>query len=92
MNAFAVTAHEGVLGGSYSFGSLSNDCVLVRALKGAEASDEIVIRVNEGSGEAQTGVELTLGSGIEQVREVRRLGGECGEQHRHGSRRQGRLF
>ncbi len=70
MNAFAVTAHEGVLGSSYSFGGLSNDRVLVRALKGAESSDEIVIRVNEGSGEAQTGVELTLGSGIERVREI----------------------
>ena len=70
MNAFAVTAHDGVLGGNYSFGSISNDRVLVRAVKGAEYSDEIVVRVNEGSGEAQTGVEFTLGNGIESAREI----------------------
>ena len=70
MNAFAVTAHEGVLGSNYSFGSISNDRVIVRAVKGAEYSDEIVVRVNEGSGQAQTGVELTLGSGIESAREI----------------------
>lgn len=70
MNAFQTTAHEGVLGSNYSFGSVSNSNVLVRALKKAEYSDEIIVRFNEGSGSAQTGVEFTLGNGIESAREV----------------------
>ena len=70
MNAFQTDAHAGSLGSDYSFGSISNDKVLVRAVKQAERSDEIIVRFNEGSGEAAENVEFTLGSGIQSAREV----------------------
>jgi len=70
MNAFRAAAHEGPLGTNYSFGSLSNDRVLLRAIKPAERSDEIIVRFNEGYGVEQTGVKFTLGNGIASAREV----------------------
>jgi len=70
MSAFQTVPHDGPLGGHYSFGSLSNDKVLLRAVKQAERSDEIIVRFNEGAGEEQTGMRFTLGEGIESAREV----------------------
>ena len=70
MNAFQTDSHAGALGGNYSFGSISNDKVLVRALKKAERSDEIIVRFNEGSGTPAQDVAFSLGSGIESFREV----------------------
>lgn len=70
MNAFQTVSHEGALGSDYSFGSISNDKVLVRAIKQAERSDEIVVRFNEGSGSEQNGVIFTLGEGVESAREI----------------------
>ena len=68
--AFQTVAHAGTLSDSYSFGQISNDSVLIRAIKKAERSDEVIVRVNEGSGAAQRNVELTLGNGITSAREV----------------------
>ena len=70
MAAFQTTSHEGSLGKDYSFGGISNDKVIVRAIKKAERSDEIVVRFNEGAGLAQTGVEFGLGNGIASAREI----------------------
>ena len=70
MNAFRAAAHEGPLGTHYSFGTLSNDRVLLRAVKPAERSGEIIVRFNEGAGEAQNDVHFTLGEGIVSAREV----------------------
>jgi len=71
MNAFRSAAHEGPLGANYTFGKLSSDYgVLLRAIKPAERSDEIIVRFNEGTGEEQTGVKFTLGNGIASAREV----------------------
>jgi len=70
MKAFQTTSHDGHLGDNYSFASISNDRVIVRAVKKAERSDEIVVRVNEGSGMAAQGVTLTVGEGIESAREI----------------------
>ncbi|CZT55492.1 Endo-1,4-beta-xylanase A precursor [Eubacteriaceae bacterium CHKCI005] len=70
MKAFQTVSHQGSLGDDYSFGSISNENVLVRAVKKAEKSDEIVIRVNEGTGEAASNVEVYLGEGIESAREI----------------------
>ena len=70
LEAFEVTKHSGNLGTNYSFGSIDNNNVLIRAIKKAQNSDEIIVRVNEGSGTAQTNVKLTLGEGIESAREV----------------------
>ena len=70
MRAFQTAAHDGPLGGHYSFGALDTDRVLLRAVKKAERSDEIIVRFNEGSGEDISGVRFTLGGGIESAREV----------------------
>jgi len=70
MNAFQTVAHDGPLGGHYSFGGLNTDQVLVRAVKQAERGEEIIVRFNEGAGKAQTGVRFSLGEGIVSAREV----------------------
>lgn len=70
MNAFQTVPHSGALGSDYSFGSVDNDKVLVRAIKKAERTNEIIIRVNEGSGQEQKGVKIKLGNGIKTAREV----------------------
>ncbi len=64
VTAFVCDKHEGVLGDEYSFCSISNDAVIIRAIKKAEDSDEIIIRVNEGASKAAEGVEISLGKGI----------------------------
>ena len=70
MASFLTVAHDGPLGGHYSFGSLNNDRVLLRAVKKAERGGEVIVRFNEGAGEEQAGVRFTLGEGIESAREV----------------------
>ena len=62
--AFVSDKHEGALGDEYSFCSISNEDVIIRAIKKAEDSDEIIIRVNEGASRFAGGVEITLGKGI----------------------------
>ena len=70
MDAFQTVVHMGPLGGHYSFGSLSTDQVLLRAIKKAERSDEIIVRFNEGAGKNQSNVRFSLGEGIASAREV----------------------
>ncbi len=77
MVAFQTVKHEGALGSNYSFASISNDDVIVRAVKNGEVGeglenqgDEIIVRFNEGASKQQTGVEFSIGNGIESVREV----------------------
>jgi len=70
MKAFQTTSHDGRLGDDYSFASISNDRVIVRTVKKAERSNEVVVRVNEGSGVAAAGVELSMGDGIISAREI----------------------
>lgn len=64
ITAFVCDKHEGVLGEQYSFCSINNEDVIIRAIKKAEDSDEIIIRVNEGASKRAEAVEITLGSGI----------------------------
>ncbi len=70
LTAFITDRHEGALGDKYSFGNISVDNVIVRAIKKAENSDEIVVRFNEGGNTATSNVEFTLGNGIVSAREV----------------------
>nr|WP_317412961.1 glycoside hydrolase family 38 C-terminal domain-containing protein [uncultured Solibaculum sp.] len=77
MVAFQTVQHEGSLGSNYSFASISNDDVIVRAVKAGEVGtglenkgDEIIVRFNEGANKQQDGVEFSIGNGIESVREV----------------------
>ena len=76
--AFTTGKHSGTLGTEYSFGTISNSDVIIRAMKKAEDSDEIIIRVNEGANKAANGVTLTLGAGVESAREVNGMEEEIG--------------
>ena len=70
MGVFVTDNHPGVLGSEYSFGSVSNGNVIIRAVKKAENSDEIIIRVNEGAGRSINNVKISLGKGIESAKEM----------------------
>lgn len=68
--AFQTVSHDGILGTDYSFGSISDSNILVRAIKKAENTDEVIVRFNEGAGRNAENVRFTLGDGIESAREV----------------------
>lgn len=70
MTAYVCTKHQGALKTEYSFGSVSTNDVIIRAIKKAEDSDEIVVRLGEGGKKAVKGFALTLGEGIESAREI----------------------
>ena len=70
MAAFVCEKHDGVLGNEYSFGSISDNSVIIRAIKKAEESDEIIVRLGEGTKKNIDNFTLTLGNGIESAREV----------------------
>ncbi len=68
MASFVVSNHEGNQT-EYSFGSLTGNAIL-RAMKKAENSDEIVIRIGEGEKKAQSDVTFALNCEIESAREI----------------------
>jgi alpha-mannosidase len=68
--AFESPKHAGSLGRSFSLLNVSHSRVRVLAVKKAEGSDEVVIRVVEMDGRTAPGVRLTLGAGITGAREV----------------------
>ena len=60
MRTFYTDRHAGSLGKKFSFVTSDNDCVVVRALKRAEVSDEYVIRVYEMNGQSTQKARLTF--------------------------------
>lgn len=60
LRTFYAQRHAGKLGKKFSFVTSDNDCVVVRALKRAEVSDEYVIRVYEMSGKGTQKAHLTF--------------------------------
>lgn len=70
LTAYTCKKHGGRLGAEYSFGRVSSNDVIIRAMKKAENSDEIIVRLNEGSNSQVDEFTLTLGEGIEAAREV----------------------
>lgn len=70
MIAYVCEKHSGVLGTEYSFGSVSDNNVIIRAVKKAEDSDDIIVRLNEGSKKAVDSFTLILGEGIESAKEL----------------------
>ena len=69
MATFVCSNHEGTLGSEYSFGSLSGNAI-IRAIKKAENSEEIVIRIGESEKKEQKGVTLSLNCDILSAREI----------------------
>ncbi len=70
MLAFATPSHPGPLGREFSLLKLNTDQVAVDAIKKAEDSDEVVVRLKELSGEAANDVRITAASPIASAREV----------------------
>ena len=68
--AFTLKRHKGTLGTSFSLFSCSIDSVVVRAVKQAEDSDEIIVRVNEIAGKTQENVKLRFFLPAVSAREV----------------------
>lgn len=69
----AMDKHSGKLGTEYSFGGVSTNDVIVRAIKMPHhnaQSGEIIVRLNEGANKNADGFKLTLGEGVESAREL----------------------
>jgi alpha-mannosidase len=68
--AFATTPHSGSLGKSFSLVNVGNPRVRVMALKKAEQSDEIVVRLVEVDGKPQQNVRIAFAAPITGAREI----------------------
>ena len=68
--AFTAPTHDGALGRSFSMLKVSNSQVAVQALKKAEDSDEIVVRLKELTGKPAPGVRVSASAPIVAAREV----------------------
>lgn len=69
--AFQTSARRsGSLSSDFSFAKIGNDNVIIRAVKLAEDTDGIIIRLNEGAGALQKKVSLEFFETIEDAEEV----------------------
>ncbi len=71
--AFEAPKHDGAMGKTFSFASLSTDEVAVKALKKAELGDEYILRVYELTGNDHSDVKIQFPAAITSVREVNGL-------------------
>ncbi|MFT3786481.1 MAG: glycoside hydrolase family 38 C-terminal domain-containing protein [Tepidisphaeraceae bacterium] len=78
LRAFNTSAHAGALGKSFSLVSVSSPQIEVQAIKKAEDSNDIIVRVKETSGAPASGITIAAGAGIVSATEVdgqeRRIG------------------
>ncbi len=70
LRAFSTTSHPGRLGKSFSLAQVSNPRMRVLALKKAEASDEVVVRLVELDGKPAPNVHVTFASPVRSAREL----------------------
>ena len=68
--AFQTTPHAGSLGRSFSLISSDNAGLTVQAVKRAEDSDEVIVRVKETDDKPVAGAHLTFASPVVSAREV----------------------
>jgi alpha-mannosidase len=68
--AFATSKHAGGMGRSFSLLKVSNPRIRVMALKKAEQSDEIIVRLVELDGKPQPNVRISFAAPITAAREV----------------------
>ncbi len=68
--AFQTAAHPGSLGKQFAMLSVSNPAVRVQAIKKAEDSDEVIVRLKETDDKPQSGVRLTFAAPVVSAREV----------------------
>jgi alpha-mannosidase len=70
MNVFQVPSHEGPLGSTFSLVKVGDDDVTVVAVKKAEDSDHIIVRLREQNGNGREWVPVMFASPIISAREV----------------------
>ena len=70
LTVFAPNRHKGALGRQFSLFTCSDDSVVVRAVKKAQDSDEIVVRVNEVAGKKRDRVTLRFCRPVVAAREI----------------------
>src|SRR5262249_49909390 len=68
--AFQSAPHAGSLGKSFSLLKVSNERIRVLALKKAELSDELIVRLVEMNGQRAANVRLTFPASVLSAREV----------------------
>ncbi len=68
--AFTAPHHAGALGKEFSLLKVSDPRVRVMAVKKAEASDEVIVRIVEIDGKRHANVKLTFASALTAAREV----------------------
>jgi alpha-mannosidase len=76
--AYETPKHAGSLGKSVEFVGLNTDKVAVKALKKAESSDEIIVRVYELTGESHENVAIRFPAAIVSAKEVNGVEDEIG--------------
>jgi alpha-mannosidase len=70
MFAFTTAKHDGALGRTFSLLRLSNPRIRVLAVKKAELSNEVIVRLVELDGKPQSDVKLSFATPITTAREV----------------------
>ncbi len=68
--AFRAGKHDGELGSEASLASVSDSNVSIQAMKKAEDSDEVIVRLREHTGNPSKSLWIHIGDGIESAREV----------------------
>ncbi len=71
MHAFITDKHNGIYGKEYSFVKLNNDKVRITAVKKAQDSDEIILRVAECSGNDLEAIEADFACPINEAYAIR---------------------
>lgn len=68
--AFETSKHDGALGRTFSLLKVSNPRIRVLAVKKAELSDEVIVRLVELDGKPQSDVRVSFAASIASAREV----------------------
>ena len=83
--AFVAPKHAGALGRRVAFASLNTNKVAIKAMKKAEDSDELIVRVYEWVGEDQQDVRLSFPAPVVSAREVNGLEEQVGDATTEGN-------
>ena len=70
LQSYNIDKHDGKLGNEYSFLNIENSNVSINAVKMAERDDDLIIRVQELSGNDQKNVKINLNADILEAKEV----------------------
>lgn len=70
LTAIITDKHTGVIKNAYSFVNISKNNVILRAMKKAEDTDEIVVRFNEGCNMKTENIHFAIGNGILKARNI----------------------